>query len=90
MSGDVTFIKDEIIAMSRDMKEGFTAIHIRQDIANGRTGKAEVSLSNIEIQKQVNVRNISDHEARLRKLETYTFMAIGALALLQIAFKFLI
>jgi len=85
MSGDVTFIKGEIVAMSRDMKEGFLAIQARQDIANGRTSKSEVAISNVEIQKQTDVRNISDHETRLRNIETKITTYAGGLIALQFA-----
>jgi len=89
MSGDITFIKQEIVAMSRDMKEGFSAIHSRQDIANGRTSKVEMSMSNVELQRQTNVQNISDHETRIRKVELWGGMAIGGLSLIQVYLNFI-
>jgi len=85
MSGDVTFIKGEIVALSRDIKDGFSAIHTRQDVANGRTSKSELAISNVELQKQTNVRNIADHETRLRNTEIKITTYTGALMALQFA-----
>lgn len=52
-------IAHQLTALSTQMTEGFTAVHTRQEIANGRTGKIEVRLDN----------NDKDIEA-LQKAET--------------------
>lgn len=54
--------------------------------------KAEVRSLREAIQSLTNTHQatIKDHEDRLRRLETWGAMAIGALALLQFAFKFII
>ena len=76
MSGDVTFIKDEITSLAREMKEGFLSTHTRQDITNGKVIKAG---ADIVVLSEVKV----DHEARMRSMENKFQTWIGGLAVAQ-------
>lgn len=83
----------EIKTELRLMRESFDNQHktMAKEIGSLKEGKAGVGVvaelkAKIETKAEVHITD--DHETRLRRLESWGLMAIGALALMEIAFKF--